>query len=788
MKNRDILEKWGILPIGIAIMCIFIYSCARDSWSAVNIYSLPDGREFSSSSEERYNKDNIENVPDKLEKIYSEKITAREYSTIANDDSYLSIKPLTVLTNVSEAVRGFAISRDGRYLAAVFRHDVRVWETESWRLVAIIHEKGKSYLYFSPDDGYLAVISGNRMRIWETGSWKYIGAETIDAHLWDGALLFSQDGKFFAYVFSNHSINVIQTTLWDKLKKNSHKTGGDSKPWKDNFKNKDIKHIRRLCLVNTISFSPKGDLLAIGCDDGSIEILDTTEWKLLEKITGHNSSVRSLSFSSDSRLLVSGSENGYFKIWETKTWSLLQDIKGHTSSIDAVIFSIWDKYLVTGSVDKSIKIWSIKTLLGDYQYKKGNSYENVKQKSSVKGDKESIDEKIRDSHSLLLHKDAISPQQRLWAVAVDEKYIYIGSDDWKVGIYDINTLKLVKMLDDHRSPVSDIFVDEESLYTASWDKTVIVYDKNKDFLKLAVLKKHTNRISSIFVDNEYIYTASYDTKAIIWHKYGFYPVKTLSDHTDYVTAITADENRIYTGSADMKIKIYDKNEKLPIAVVSGILSPVVDMMNDRDYLYVALSSKVIIVVNKTDFQQKAVLSTATDIASIYVSPSFIYCGTSSGYVYMWDKSKFELKKKFKAHMGAVKDLTATIKYLITVSNDGHIKIWLNPISENSCGVTLDKIQQTEKITIQVKSYLNSVYNDVLSIFYFFRNREENTTTLYSNILKDIESAVKDVDKLGFLVSEYYRYEPCQLEYMINTRLNDIEEKINEIYELIIMDI
>ena len=62
-----------------------------------------------------------------------------------------------------------------------------------------------------------------------------------------------------------------------------------------------------MSLVNSVSFSPDGTLLASGSHKITIKLWDTATGNEIRTLTGHTHYVRSVTFSPDSTMLASGS-------------------------------------------------------------------------------------------------------------------------------------------------------------------------------------------------------------------------------------------------------------------------------------------------------------------------------------------------------------------------------------------------------------------------------------------------------------------------------------------------
>ncbi|MFN6028589.1 MAG: helix-hairpin-helix domain-containing protein, partial [Dolichospermum sp.] len=80
---------------------------------------------------------------------------------------------------------------------------------------------------------------------------------------------------------------------------------------------------------------------------------------LLQTLTGHSYSVNSVAYSPDGQILASGSGDDTIKLWNVNTGNLLQTLEGHFNSVTSVAYSPDGQTLASGSWDKTIKIWQI---------------------------------------------------------------------------------------------------------------------------------------------------------------------------------------------------------------------------------------------------------------------------------------------------------------------------------------------------------------------------------------------------------------------------------------------
>jgi WD40 repeat protein len=183
---------------------------------------------------------------------------------------------------------------------------------------------------FSPDGHLLATSSRDgRVRLWRMADRTVVstleapGVSQNVGYSYD--IAFAPDGKILAFGLPDGTIRLWQLNgdLQDPKVERSHMLqveGGNAS---------------RIC---SLSFSPDGQMLAVGAWDGSVRLWQVADGEVLASLPDHANGVVSVAFSPNGMMLATASLDGITKLWDISRGTLVHKMED-TSATTGVAFS-----------------------------------------------------------------------------------------------------------------------------------------------------------------------------------------------------------------------------------------------------------------------------------------------------------------------------------------------------------------------------------------------------------------------------------------------------------------
>ncbi len=293
--------------------------------------------------------------------------------------------------------------------------------------------------------------------------------------------------------------------------------------------------------INSVSFSPNGQILASTCSDNTIKIWDIHVGTVLRTLQEHSGKMNSISFSPDGRILASISRDTTIKIRDWHAGKVLCTLQGHLNTVTLVCFSPNDQTLASASKDTTIKIWDfysgecLKTLEG--------------------------------------HSDAVTSA----CFSPDGQTLASASKDTIIKIWDCYGGECLKTLEGHSKEIMSFCFspDGQTLASASKDTTIKIWDCYGGEC-LQTLQGHSKEIMSFCFspDGQTLASASEDTTIKIWDCYGGECLQTLQGHSSGARSVCFSPNGQILASAVLykTIKIWDVHTGVCLQTFQGFPS------------------------------------------------------------------------------------------------------------------------------------------------------------------------------------------------------------------------
>lgn len=427
-----------------------------------------------------------------------------------------------------------------------------------------------------------------------------------------------------------------------------------------------IQHISHTSPQSRIQFHPDSSRLAIGDTVGNVLIVDITSNESLA-IYAHDGQIFSLAFSPDGQWLASGDRFGNVKMLDIAEDSInvLEDdavasdvAKAHRYETYEILFSADSQKLFTANADNTIKVWDVETL-------------NLEQ-------------------TLDAHQNWV----RAIALSHDEAYLVSGDASGNVIVWDTSSWDAIQEWEAYDNQVTDLMFDPDDdtlLFTSSLDdENSIIYSWRNfdgqwslnwdDHIPDSLIGHEEGILSLTSTGLSQLASSGRDNDVIVWDLSTQYPWSKVNDwqfaSSDYeafasnkssdlvVTAPEISQPEISTEVTLWKLSddTYQRTD------LSGHRSPVVaiGLSADESVIVTADLAGFVMLWNADTGESLSSTQWQGDtIASIdiYTRDAPIAIGTTSGTVNLWDLSSNEVSTLQSSN---IDNDTASIGF----SNDG----------------------------------------------------------------------------------------------------------------------
>ena len=488
------------------------------------------------------------------------------------------------LTKYGRHITAIAYAPDGTRIVSGNSDDaVRVWDTMTMQRIGTLrgyHTGGVTAVAYAPNGTTIATGCGWRSRDDKDN--------TNTGQLWDAltgirtaklaghakritAIAYSPDSATIATASRDSTVRLWHTDTGKHKTTLKHRQGLNATlPW-----NRDAD------AVNTIAYSPDGNTIATGTQNGKVRLWDARTGRLQTQFTAHAFGVASIAYSPDGNTIATVSRDGTAELWDGQTGIHKTTITKH-SRITPLAYSFEGNTLATrepgglGLRDASTgKRKTLTTIRGTpIAYSpEGNTIATKNWNDTVQlWDAKTGKRKTTLKHTNLIYllstdreydiSSAVFSPDGNTVVTVGEYYTH---DEGTIYLWHVRTGKR-KVIYEGQSYHSRVVFSPDGKTIASADigGKIQLWNPVTGELEGTITLKHASGIRSLAYapDGRTIAISERNNNIVdLWDIATGQNTITLTGHTGQVTAIAyaPDGNTIATGSIDRTIRLWDAN-------------------------------------------------------------------------------------------------------------------------------------------------------------------------------------------------------------------------------------
>jgi WD40 repeat protein len=501
---------------------------------------------------------------------------------------------------------------------------------------------------------------------------------------------------------------------------------GTVKIW-DLGNGREVRTYRRQQYVRCVAWSPDGKLIASagGSSENStpgefeIHLWNPEDGKLVHALKGHTTRVNSVAFRNDGKALVSGSDDKTIRIWDVEKGTELQIVnppQQRVATINQAIYSPNGKLIASVNNDGQLQVWKPdatppqqKILFGLGAHS-GGAYQVVFSQDmqaifTCGGDKIAWQHGGTDpeGHSI----SGTGARQKNFdisggghagvitclALSPDGKTLVTGSKDRSIRVWDVNSAKVVRILQGHADEITSVVFSNDGAQLASSSK-----DQSIRIWNLSSSDDHRNFVghdgilwSAVFSnDGKLFASGGADKKIVIRDTATGEVLRTIPAHALAVTALAFNRNgtRLASSGGDQLVKLWNVKTGELIKEFKGHTSAVMALAySDDDKLI--LSGGADKIARLWDVEKGTTVQVFPDVRSPISSVAIrkdgrqALIGCADGTLHVYNTAAAPTETGFViAHLSGVGGLAYSPdgSRVATCGGDKLVKLWKLPDS------------------------------------------------------------------------------------------------------------
>lgn len=298
------------------------------------------------------------------------------------------------------------------------------------------------------------------------------------------------------------------------------------------------------------------------------------------------------------------------------------------------------------------------------------------------------------------------------------RFLFTGSYDSTIGIWDLFTGKLIRRLSGHNDGVKTLFFDGSKLITGSLDKTIRVWNYITGEC-ISTYRGHTDSVMSVDSFKKIIVSGSADKTVRIWH---IEPrtCYTLRGHTEWVNCVKLHPKSFscFSCSDDTTIRMWDIRTNTCLKVFRGHVGQVQKVIPLRilDIENLVVDNSILDEDETTDLNNlndnsvvdEDLIGDNVTLDETLPYPTHLLSCSLDNTIKLWDVKTGKCIRTQFGHVEGVWDIAADTFRIVSGSHDGSIKVW--DLQSGKCMHTFHG-KNLEKVSIDGNTVTNNTINN-----------------------------------------------------------------------------
>jgi len=445
--------------------------------------------------------------------------------------------------------------------------------------------------------------------------------------------------------------------------------------------------------VLSVDYSPKGDLIALGDNNGHVRLHNAQDGHCIAHLNGHQNWVWGMAFSPDGQQLATGSTDETIRLWDVQTGECITVLQGHEDAVYTLSWHPDGTLLASCGQDQVIKIWDVRsgTCLHTLPITNvGIAWVAVWHPTGH------LLASSGDNHTLRIWNTAtweclqVLEGHDSWILEADwhpnGKLLATSSSDYQVKLWDIETAACLKTFP-HDSDVWSVAIspDGKLLASGTHGQRVKLWDIETGQC-LKTLTGHRNWIWAIAwsPDGQVLASGSHDQTVRLWDVQTGQCLKTLQGYSDcaWSMAWSRDGRRLLSSTTDYSVKLWDTSTATCIHTLRGHTNWVWTVTWSPDEKTLAsggVDQTIRLWDAETGQCQKVLQGHQNAVWSVAWHPhaNILASGSHDQTVKLWNTDTGQCLQTLQGHTHFVSSITWSPdgQMLVSGSHDGQIIVW-----------------------------------------------------------------------------------------------------------------